>query len=80
VAVSAKYARAMSFSLAILLTAASALAAPDPAAVLRMLQSTVEFHEVALSRDGARVAWVEQVPTPDGMVHRGKSRSSRWPT
>src|SRR5689334_23685979 len=42
------------------------LAAPDPAAVLKTLQSTVELHDVAISRDGARVGWVEQVPTPDG--------------
>ena len=52
--------------LAALFTALPALAAPDPATVLRMLQSTVELRDVALSRDGARLAWVEQVPTPDG--------------
>ena len=43
-----------------------AAAGPDPASVLRTLQSTVELHDVALSRDGARVGWVEQVQTPDG--------------
>jgi dipeptidyl aminopeptidase/acylaminoacyl peptidase len=47
-------------------TALPAVAGPEPASVLRILQSTVELHDVALSRDGARVGWVEQVPTPDG--------------
>ena len=52
--------------LAVLCLTFPALAAPDPASVLRTLQSAVEFHDVALSRDGRRVAWVEQVATPDG--------------
>ena len=58
--------RTMRSFLAALFVTFPALAAPDPAAVLRMLQSAVEFRDVALSRDGARVAWVEQVPTADG--------------
>ena len=52
--------------IAALFSALPAAAGPDPASVLRVLHSTVELHDVALSRDGARVGWVEQVPTPDG--------------
>src|SRR5690349_12079623 len=48
------------------LLAAPAGSPPPAAAVLRMLQSTIHLHDVALSGDGNRVAWVEQVPTPDG--------------
>src|SRR4030088_3517871 len=42
------------------------LAAAPPSAVLESLNKTVRLHDVIISRDGARVAWVEQVPTPDG--------------
>ncbi len=42
------------------------LLAASPSAVLQSLNAAVRLHGVALSRDGARVAWVEQVPTPDG--------------
>src|SRR5260221_6661273 len=42
------------------------IAAAPPSAVLEMLNRTVRLHDVVISRDGARVAWVEQVPTPDG--------------
>ena len=42
------------------------IAAAPPSAVLEALNRTVQLHEVTISRDGARVAWVEQVPTPDG--------------
>ncbi len=56
----------MRICLALLPIALPLAAAPDPAAVLRELHSAVEFHDVVLSRDGTRVAWVEQVPTPDG--------------
>ena len=37
-----------------------------PAQVLETLNQTVSLHGVVLSKDGARVAWVEQVSTPDG--------------
>ena len=42
------------------------VAAPSAQNVLQLLQSTVKLSGVAISRDGAQVAWVEQVPTPDG--------------
>src|SRR5215831_15764898 len=42
------------------------LAAPTPAEVLHDLHQTVQLGGVALSRDGQRAAWVEQVPTQDG--------------
>jgi len=42
------------------------VAAAPPSAVLEALNKTVRLHGVVISRDGARVAWVEQVPTPDG--------------
>ena len=42
------------------------IAAAPPSAVLEGLNKTVRLHDVVISRDGARVAWVEQVPTPDG--------------
>ena len=42
------------------------IAAAPPSAVLEQLNKTVRMHDVVISRDGARVAWVEQVPTPDG--------------
>jgi dipeptidyl aminopeptidase/acylaminoacyl peptidase len=42
------------------------LAATPPASVLEMLNKTVRLHSVALSRDGSKVSWVEQLPTPDG--------------
>ena len=43
------------------------VAAPQPVAdVLKKLQGTAQFHSVALSRDGKRVAWMEKVQTPDG--------------
>ncbi len=42
------------------------LVAASPSAVLQSLNAAVRLHGVALSGDGARVAWVEQVPTPDG--------------
>jgi dipeptidyl aminopeptidase/acylaminoacyl peptidase len=41
-------------------------AAPAPVEVLQMLDRTVEVHGAVISRDGARVAWVEQEATPDG--------------
>ena len=48
-------------------TALALLFALVPSAtVLESLNKLVEVHGVALSRDGARVAWVEQVPTADG--------------
>jgi dipeptidyl aminopeptidase/acylaminoacyl peptidase len=50
----------------IALLAAALLAAPPPAEVLHTLQQTVRMSGVALSHDGKRVAWVEQVQTPDG--------------
>src|SRR5207302_7332067 len=61
-----EYVRPMRSLIAAVFTALPAVAGPDPASVLRMLQSTIELHDVALSRDGARVGWVEQLPTPDG--------------
>src|ERR1700694_789965 len=42
------------------------LASAAPSHVLEGLNKTVRLHDVVISRDGARVAWVEQVPTPDG--------------
>ncbi|MFN2546398.1 MAG: alpha/beta fold hydrolase [Myxococcales bacterium] len=42
------------------------LAVPSPVEVLQMLNRTVEIHGAVISRDGARVAWVEQEATPDG--------------
>ena len=50
----------MHLALALLLTVAS------PSSVLDTLNQAVSLHGVVLSRDGARVAWVEQLPTPDG--------------
>ena len=44
------------------------IAAAPPSAVLDGLNKTVRLHDVVISRDGARVAWVEQAPTPDGPV------------
>src|SRR5471030_1127972 len=48
------------------LFAAVLLAAPAPTEVLKSLQATVRLGGVAISRDGKRIAWVEQVRTPDG--------------
>ena len=42
------------------------LALVPSATVLQSLNRIVDLHGVVLSRDGTRVAWVEQVPTPDG--------------
>jgi dipeptidyl aminopeptidase/acylaminoacyl peptidase len=42
------------------------LAATPPAEVLKALHQTVQMGGVVISRDGKRVAWVEQVQTPDG--------------
>ena len=36
------------------------------ASVLETLNRLVSLHGAVISRDGARVAWVEQLPTPDG--------------
>jgi len=47
--------------------APAALAAPPSVAdVMAALHKKVKLHAVAISPDGARVAWVEQVATPDG--------------
>jgi dipeptidyl aminopeptidase/acylaminoacyl peptidase len=48
------------------LLAALLFAAPSPAEVLKDLNATIHLGSVSMSRDGTRVAWVEQVPTPDG--------------
>jgi dipeptidyl aminopeptidase/acylaminoacyl peptidase len=45
---------------------ALSLASPPPAEVLQALHRTVRMSDVAISRDGKRVAFLEQVPTPDG--------------
>ena len=42
------------------------VAVAPPAGVLEALNKVVSLHGVVVSRDGARVAWVEQLPTPDG--------------
>ena len=42
------------------------LAAAPAASVLETLNRLVSLHGTVISRDGARVAWVEQLPTPDG--------------
>jgi dipeptidyl aminopeptidase/acylaminoacyl peptidase len=52
---------------ALLLCLPVAAAARPPAAdVLAALHKRVKLHGVAISPDGKRVAWVEQVATPDG--------------
>jgi dipeptidyl aminopeptidase/acylaminoacyl peptidase len=48
------------------LLAALLLAAPPPTDVLKSLHQTVRFSGVTMSQDGKRIAWVEQVQTPDG--------------
>lgn len=50
--------------LLLLATASAPRATPD--AVLDQLAKVVRFHSTAISPDGARVAWVEAVPTPNG--------------
>src|SRR5262249_43153782 len=45
---------------------AAALARPPAADILAALHKKVHLHGAAISRDGKRVAWVEQVTTPDG--------------
>src|SRR4051812_42164193 len=44
----------------------AALTPPPVVDVLKTLQATVSFHNVTVSRDGRRAAWMEKVPTPDG--------------
>ncbi len=47
--------------------AATAHAAPPSVAeVMAALNKKVKLHAVAVSPDGTRVAWVEQIATPDG--------------
>jgi dipeptidyl aminopeptidase/acylaminoacyl peptidase len=50
----------------IALAAALLMAVPAPAEVLKNLHATIRVGGVAISRDGKQIAWVEQVPTPDG--------------
>ncbi|MGZ6036565.1 MAG: alpha/beta fold hydrolase [Myxococcaceae bacterium] len=59
------------FLLGTLLWSTLSLAAPPPArpsvdSVIDDLNRTVHFRQVALSPDGARVAWVESVPEKEG--------------
>src|SRR3954454_15413876 len=54
-----------------LLWSSLSLAAPPPArpsvdSVIDDLNRTIHFRQVALSPDGARVAWVESVPEKEG--------------